>query len=297
MTFSYYKALSLFCALGALTACEALQPTASLQQDERTAGTIKERPLSPKDKAAPPTLDLSTQQAQIMSSMQPAMGINLGGMFPQNDQLTPDDRFKRLETAVEAMRLELERFKPQVTQLASLNENVQTLIQHFDKGIEPAAGPVAEATPPAPTPTTIDRHINTARPVRTVAITPPSLKADSPVPTNTGVSISNLRIGQHEDFVRIVLDASDQTPYHISMAPDHSSLILELPESAWSASLEKQYSSVLPIVQSYSVKRTGADKGVVVTFQLKKQAEVKGKAFLPPGKDRATHRFYVDLKA
>lgn len=118
----------------------------------------------------------------------------------------------------------------------------------------------------------------------------PQDKASQPEAGGTAV-VRDVRIGQHKDKIRIVLDMSAAAPYTVDLDPAERILVIELRGAEWAAR-ERFTSRNLPLIESFAARETGTGARLVVA--LAKSSKILKSLALPPsdGKDA---RIVVDL--
>ena len=222
-----------------------------------------------------------------LPALQPK-GVNVGNLFAENISDT-NSRFTRLENAVSDLRREFETFKPSIVRLVAVESDIQDLIKQLDVLLrnEPPAQPVPMAAQP-PTPLS---------PADQAA--PPSPKPQPPPPQSNyssssgGPVVKSLRIGQHSGKVRLVMDASSQTPYTVDLDNQENLLVVELPEARWTGAMQQSFSRSA-LLNSYSVEPINNGNGSRVILSLKKSTQILKEQALPPGTN-PNYRIFMDL--
>lgn len=243
----------------------------------------------------------TTTMPNGLPALQPK-GVNVGDLFAEN--ITDSNkRFERLENAVTGLRQEFESFKPAIVRLVAVESDIQDLIRQLDILLrnEPTAPPepltpqpeeaqlssADQAEPPAPPPPAQDP------PVPRPKEQPPPLS--QPTPQAAGPFVVNaMRMGQHSDKLRLVLDASGETAFNVDLDNQENLLVIELPEAGWNAEREGRYDSS-PLIRSYSVESMGEGRGSRVILSLKKPTQLLKQQALPPG-NNPNYRIFLDLK-
>jgi hypothetical protein len=236
-----------------------------------------------------------------LPALQPK-GVNVGDLFAEN--ITDSNkRFERLENAVTGLRQEFESFKPAIVRLVAVESDIQDLIRQLDILLrnEPTAPPepltpqpeearlssADQAEPPAPPPPAQDP------PVPRPKEQPPPL--EQPTRPAAGHFVVNaMRMGQHSDKLRLVLDVSGETAFNVDLDNQENLLVIELPEAGWNAERERRYDSS-PLIRSYSVESIGEGRGSRVILSLKKPTQLLKQQALPPG-NNPNYRIFLDLK-
>lgn len=181
--------------------------------------------------------------------------------------VTTNERIERLETALAKVNDTLDKMQPQMMKLAGIEDSLEALLAKT----EPAAGPVPDedirkATPPAKT-----------------------LPVSFPTGRNT---VLQMRIGEHSDKTRLVLDVNRHFQFSYDLDNDSRILLINLPDTAWAAQVSQTLSDS-PLIQSYTAQDNGND-GTNLAIQLKQPVQVLWSDTLMPMGDQ-THRIVMDL--
>ena len=164
------------------------------------------------------------------------------------------------------------------TLVAADSANDQIIVQNVP---EPMAVP-----PLAPAPA--------QAPILTTAPTPVTqpLAAPTPIDTATAASIvKDLRIGEHTDKTRLVLDMTAEVPYKATLNADGMGVVLILPNTAWSTD-QSWSSNVSPMVKSY--KATPAPNGGTrLDIAFTEKASLKYNSYIKPRNGMS--RLVIDL--
>lgn len=170
---------------------------------------------------------------------------------------------------------------------------VVTSVTHEDgaSGVLPPPGSVSRAKPElhAPLPA-----IHT--PVTTVVETTVEVPAEKPAAATAVVtgSVKGLRIGEHGNKTRLVIDLADNAKPEVTYDLDNAEkvLLIEMPETAWNGA-KSGASKVSAFVSEWSVQDS-ANGGSNLAVQLKKGAKILSTEYLKGnGKDSA--RLVIDL--
>ena len=237
-------------------------------------------------------------QPQTLPNGLPALqakGVNVDNLFAQNIDNT-DQRFNRLENAVQDLRREFESFKPAIVRLVAVESDIQDLIEQLDVLLktEPAPAPVAQApTRLAPTPQV---KVEDKRKMEPQAAAPAPAPTPSPkVDTSGPARVSSLRVGEHSGKVRLVMDVNKKTDFNVDLDNQENILIIELPDAQWSTSAQKNFGKS-PLLNSYSTESINNGAGTRVIMTLKKPTTLMKSQALPPGSN-PYYRIYADLQS
>lgn len=180
--------------------------------------------------------------------------------------------------------------------------------------VPPPAAPTSQAMadmaaqsamiPPTPAPE--PKRLPIARPIldndgpapkaKTAATTPApkteaSAKTDTPAAV-TGSGVVGVRVGDHGDKVRLVLDVAGTSNFAANLDNKEKILTVELETVGWSAEKQKTFAGS-GLIQSFTAQDSG--KGSVGAFVLSKESEIVSSTTLK-GADGKPARIVIDLK-
>lgn len=236
----------------------------------------------------------TTKMPNGMPALQP-MGMNVDNLFAEKIS-NSDQRFNRLENAVQGLRSEFESFKPAIVRLVAVESDIQALIKQLDMLLQNEPAPAPAPQQPMSPPTQLSPADQAQPPQPMAAPAPSPAPAPAPQPTaSTGGSsiISAIRVGEHSDKIRLVMDASQKTPFNVDFDNQENLLIIELPEAKWTAARSQSFARS-PVLQSYSVEDINNGNGSRVIMTMKKSTQVLKQQALPPGTN-PNYRIYLDL--
>lgn len=170
---------------------------------------------------------------------------------------TADARIMRLENEIAGLRSDLQKINPPHKPVTdtSVTETV-----HVDAA-QAAPVPVAPAVQPQ------------------AVVAPAS-------------SVLGVRVGEHPDKVRIVLDVTGPTKFTQDLDNNEKLLIIDLPESGWRAGMQASFDGN-PVISGYSAK-PNAGGGVTLAVELKKPAKLTMSSALEPNEVYG-HRIVFDV--
>ncbi len=251
-----------------------------------------------------------------LSAFRPMKGINLDAMF--NERIKDSDkRFKRVEDAVLDLRKEFEAFKPSIIRLSAVESDIQNLVKELDvllqetpipqspvdltngaggdlnvgqldlgEGLNADDAKAQPIPPPAvPTPTVQKAKVKTPPP-----------KASPPKQSKhyDYIAAQNLRIGEHSNKVRVVIDSNKKTKFSVDLDNDEKLIIIEMPDAKWVGSKSKSFAHG-KLVKSMEVEELNGGKGSMIILSLKKGTSIMKQSQLKPDSTSAYHRVYFDL--
>lgn len=191
-------------------------------------------------------------------------------------------RLAQLEKEVAALRADYNAMMPAFNGLITTNERIKTLLDQLEQkaGVSPAPAPAA-ATP-------------AAVPASAVKAAPQPQAAATPAPTTGAAIISGMRIGEHGEKTRLVLDASAVTEYKTDVNNADKTLVISLPAAGWSGK-ETVAGLKSPLVSGWTAS-SGPSGGTLVTISLKSAAKVVATEHLK-AEGGASPRIVIDIAA
>lgn len=276
-------------------------------------------------------LSVNTTAAQNMAignevfngQMEPAKGLQTKRLFdtPTSDD---DERFERLEAAMQKMRDDFDAVSPSINRLIAIEREIQTLVDQLnilvDNGgaVDATAGvpPVSaamiddDATAPSPgTPIPLGPPLGappvvnedpapTAAPPPVPmpkAPAPPVVAATPPAPhaaTTDGPVLIAARVADHEKTTRIVFETTKEMAYSASVDPENILLVTFTKGTSKTDLSEVKMNSKL--IKSMDATAQGGG-GVIVAMPLSKSSKVVGQGVLKPDAENTHYRIYIDL--
>lgn len=248
-----------------------------------------------------------------LPALKPMKGINADTLFTENIKNT-GARFNRVENAVADLRKEFEVYKPSIVRLVAVESDIQNLIKELEVLLQetPANQPpqilvdpsepqlqVTQLTPQhitSPEPqeiAQIPRHIEKKEPPEKPPKKTPPPKM-MPPPTHDGIVALNLRVGEHADKSRIVIDTNQKTDFSIDLDNNERLIIIELPQARWIDGNSKTFENS-KLLESYSISPLNGGKGSMIVLSLRKETKILQRKRLSPDNGNVYHRIYFDL--
>ena len=258
-----------------------------------------------------------------MPALKPMKGVNIDTLFSK-ELRDSNKRFDRVEDAVVDLRKEFESLKPSMVRLAAVESDIQNLITELEVMLQETPSPQMHATTsgtggngadlsvsqlptdPRPPPNVgipKTEATSASKPPKHTGAAPkaqphkklkPAPKAPAPVKKYDGVVATTLRVGEHSDKVRVVIDTNVRTDFTIDYDKDENLITIELPDARWVGDLQKALSDS-KLVKSWSVTSINNDKGSLVVMTLKKSSSIILQKRLSPDNGSHYHRIYFDL--
>ena len=256
---------------------------------------------------------LGDTNAQTTPTLQGARGLN-NALFAEKIR-DRDDRLDRLEGAVQGLRNDFDSIQPSITRLIGLEGDIQELVTQLEALLEventPPPGPVAPvaATAIAPPQNVMETALappqNLQQPKPVMAgdpamakpqqiSPPPAQKVNNATSASSGQNVVNIRIGEHPDKTRLVLDVNGKADFTHDLDNMERILLVDLPGTGWNAMMQKTFSAKSPIIQSFRTEKTDQG-GSLLIVQLKHPAQVTYAKSIG-GKTPSQDRIVVDIE-
>lgn len=232
-----------------------------------------------------PTMPAGTLPSQQTSVQNPSLlNYNPKNIFAQPLSST-EARIDRLERAVQDMRNDFNLVEPSIRRLMGIENEMQTLVSELEKLNANNSGASINTPKSTPSP----KVVNSAKP--TVSSKSSGFVKKSPPAVGSRPSIFDLRVGEHSDKTRIVMDVNTKTDFSVDIDNGERIMVVDLPNSTWNARTSQTFAKS-PYISSYKVEST--DTGNIVIFQLKRDAKVGYKADLK-GFEGSSRRLVIDV--
>ena len=229
----------------------------------------------------------------LPGGMKGTLGLNLEIYLSNNSEST-EERVARLERVIVAMNRDMQAMAPVLQKpdapppapppatitMQPILEAPENLL-NGDMQAPPATPPIVTPPPPAAQ----DETIVAVEEVTTTTTTTPA-PAASGAPAGTG-----MRVGEHADKMRLVVDVSADTPYSIDLDNAEHIMIVELPQAGWNGPGAMNLD--IGLVKSYKVEQ--ANGGSMIIVQLTGATSVISQSKLPAVSGTG-RRIVIDLK-
>jgi hypothetical protein len=103
---------------------------------------------------------------------------------------------------------------------------------------------------------------------------PPPSATDNSAHKHNGKSVSAIRIGEHADKIRIVLDTTSKIQYQADLDNGEKLLIVELTDAQWKSSVSSQIFTKTPILKSFNTTAINNGQGTRLIFQLERSTDI-----------------------
>jgi len=249
----------------------------------------------------PPITPSSPNAPGNLSSLQPPRGINAQRLFATPID-SDDQRFERIEGAVQTLRDEIDGFAPAITRLVSVEKDIQDLVEQLDVLLqnEPAAG--FSAPPPSAPPTPVVAKAselpakNLQKPeIEKSTMAPKAVPKTMPKPkAYSGSGLNNVRISDNKGYTRIVFESSQKLRRTAELDNIEKILLIDFSDGKNNVDPSNiRMRSKLLKAASQSVRSGG---GFTVAFELKNASAILKQGDITPNKDNPNHRYFIDLK-
>lgn len=105
-------------------------------------------------------------------------------------------------------------------------------------------------------------------------------------------TVSDVRLGRHPDWTRVVIDLNAPADYQLIKADKGRRLIIELPDTEWSQGAEQVQG--LGLVTQVTRFKRASGAGLRIVLDLKEEGQVARTFLMPPGAGRP-YRLVVDV--
>lgn len=122
----------------------------------------------------------------------------------------------------------------------------------------------------------------------------------NPKPDLTNISettaLKAIRIGNHNDFIRIVFDLNRKSDYRIDIDNEEKLLFVEFPEAVKSKEINNTTNYKNSLISSSKIEEQDTIDGLVIVFLLSDNVKIIRKESLPSS-DNKSFRVFVDISA
>lgn len=262
----------------------AIPPKEELQQMTPGAATLA---MAPTD----PFIGLVPFEPRP-GGMKGSLGLNVGTYLDQNTG-TPEERIDRLERVIAAMHKDMQAMAAPLQKPAAT-----TPIPVAPATMQPVmdSTPAAAMNKPVGAPENLVGGDMQAPPPPVAAPMPENTK---PIPagpqpvTNAGGPVgTGLRVGEHSDKVRLVIDVTQDTAFNADLDNTENLLIVELPGIKWTGPAQEPFPG-MPVMKSYRVDSMNGGTMIVVQLDTATSILSQTKIGAVSGNGR---RIVIDLK-
>lgn len=254
--------------------------TRLLNETSRVAQDANAAPPPPppaQSQSAPPPQPRNIPQAQPNNS-----GLNPKNLFGESLR-SEEERIDRLERAMQDLRNDFDSVRPAIRRLMAVESDMQSLLTELRKlNNNPAAFNRAPQRQAAPAPRRAQARSTPKRPLQTK--TPPPV-------TNGMATIFDVRVGDHSNKTRLVLDSNAKAGFTVDIDNNERIMIVELSNAKWGTANSGNLRSKL--LKSYRVENSGDNP--LVVFQLSRSAQILSQSEIG-GANGTGRRIVIDLR-
>ena len=226
------------------------------------------------------------------------------GFVPKNlfDERLNDnnDRFNRLEYAVQEMRDEIDVSAPAIKRLTAIEKDIQNLVKQLKTLVTTPPPPQTALQPPID----LQSHNATAKPgenstpppppaqTTTTTPAPPKQTTKPPPATGNGSGIDNIRISDNGQKTRIVFDSRVPVTYQTNY--DSQEKLILVTSNAGNIAIDpaiKAKKSRLIDDMTYTTDNNGTD----IIIALNKNVSLSKQTVIKPSASNPNYRYYFDL--
>lgn len=233
-----------------------------------------------------------------------SLGLNLK-TFMGEDLRNTDARVERLEHVIAAMHSDVATLAPAMQRMAVIEKDIEALVTQLeallqDEGYSaPAPAPVpapALSAPQALMPPVDEVEEEPVVEAKAApAPTPAPAPSVAPPPASAaGLQATNLRVGQHNDRTRLVIDLNGPVNYNVDLDNVEKLLVIELNGASWRGAATQSFNT--PPLQSMNTQSLDNNSGTRVIIVLRKDSAVLSQSLLKPGDGNPHHRLVIDLR-
>jgi hypothetical protein len=195
---------------------------------------------------------------------------------------TEDARFAKLENQVADLRSDFKRFIVPAVTGENKDPAIETLEREgkIDDFSSPGTRVSSSPELPPPAPQVVKKEMPA-----------PAAAPAAPV-TGSATAVTGVRVGEHPNRTRLVLDVTGPTKFSSGIDPASNILTVELPQSGWSGAVQESLGAS-PLVKGYKAAPS-ASGGTILTVELKKPAKVVLNESLGPNEVYG-HRIVFDV--
>lgn len=241
-----------------------------------------------RDLAKPPSLE---ESSGIKASSPRGMNLELKSSLFSEKLKRPEDRFDRLEDAVQDIRNDFDDMAPAISRLVATEADIQELIAQLSVLLEEdrAPEPIVDSNSSAQATQDPVLVVTTST---TPSPAPQSNKASSPKRVAL-VSSHKIRAADHPNKTRIVLESPTKVTYKTSFDQNEQFVLVEMSAPVSESSLKSvQRSSKRVLEASLNAEPNGNNTIAILTKDI---ASMKQGVYLSPNADNANYRYYFDL--
>lgn len=272
-------------------------------------------------------VDGAQNAAGIEGAMEPARGLSVR-LF--DTSVSDDERFERLESAVQKLRDDFDAVSPSINRLVAIEREIQGLVDQLEvlvgdqgggamdaSGVPPVAAsmveddtaalPVQQAVPdPLPPQDMIvpQQPAATASAASVVAMPPetqapavivPAAQTPAPAPVASyakNINIIKTRAANHAKMTRLVIEMDSMPDYEAVLTPDNH-LRIQFKNTGINDNFEDKISSSSLVSGASQVEND--TNGKTLSIPLKSASRIVTKGVLKPDGESRTYRLYIDL--
>ncbi len=224
------------------------------------------------------------------NDMAGSLGLTTNRLF-STALSNPDDRFTRIENAVQKISDKIDDLSPSITRLVDIDSDMTDLMHQLEvllneKDMMETQPAIAEfqAIEKIPLPSSYDMPSYDA---------PPHNGArPNPDPTSTLVSIHAMRIADHKGKTRIVFESTQRLNYEVSIDNNNGLMRIHFINGQLGldpAALARKSKLFNTISQNIE------NDGGTISFALSQQTQEVKRGRINPNKDSAHHRIFIDF--
>lgn len=225
-----------------------------------------------------------------------AKGLNNQTLLFATKLDDPYARLDRLESAVQDFRNDFDSVSPSINRLVAIEKDIQDLVGQLE--ILLAEEPSSKTRPDDAKQETEDKNEGSTQPTLlneskiTSKPADNAMKADLPKVDRSKPTIHDIRIGDHKDKTRIVIETAKKLTYSHDVDNNEGlfTLFFEEADTEHGAVPRKSWSKLIK-----SVSESKQNGSTILAFNLSGDTKVTNEGVIGPNKDNAYYRIFIDL--
>jgi len=253
----------------------------SLYSSEETTGKGAAAPPPPPPEKVVTAAPAAPSPIDTLRALSPPEGLRFTPLFSGKSEST-DVRLRRLEDAVQDIRNDVDTVVPAVVRMATIEKDNKAVALQQPSLAPPAAAPTSLVSPQS---SAMAAPVNPAPQQQSAAAPPPA--PSSPAAPALG-NVKDVRIADHADKTRIVLDMTVKYNGAIRLDNNGKELVIPLQQLNWLGPKSFDASSY-ELVSGYHVANDN------LYIDLMYPSQIKAQDIIPPEGGIKDYRAVIDL--
>lgn len=234
------------------------------------------------------------KQAQINNNMKPIqpMGLNTEDLIVKDtSKLSIEQRVSNMEIELKRISNMMDKMSPSITKLIGIESELDSLTFQLEDLINKGKFDNMEQAEPLVLKQSSKTELASKPAPKEDATTKQAPKPKAVTTPNTGGFIEKIRLGDHPEKSRIVIETNNKLEYKIDLKGNLLNIV-------FSKNLVNPNIDKLKIKSALikSVTHISQNNETIVTFELTKETQLIGTENLKPSSETPNHRIVIDLK-